>query len=135
MKALGIPNNKDFFEVTRIADAQQLWKAIQVRLLGAPRVTGAWPCVGVLAYSSSAPRAGGGARLRGTWRTRGTRGAQTPATRTAVAPKPRHTRAHAASQERQTGGFNPEMDEELEDAAGNVYSRKVYEDLKRQGLL
>jgi hypothetical protein len=39
------------------------------------------------------------------------------------------------TQERQTGGFNAEMDEELEDAAGNVYSRKVYEDLKRQGLL
>lgn len=38
-------------------------------------------------------------------------------------------------QERQTGGFNPEMDEELEDASGNVYSRRVYEDLRRQGLL
>lgn len=38
-------------------------------------------------------------------------------------------------QERNTGGFNPEMDEELEDASGNVYSRKVFEDLKRQGLL
>lgn len=37
--------------------------------------------------------------------------------------------------ERQTGGFNPEMDEELEDASGNVYSRRVYEDLRRQGLL
>jgi splicing factor 3A subunit 3 len=38
-------------------------------------------------------------------------------------------------QERNTGGFNPELDEELEDESGNVYSRKVYEDLKRQGLL
>lgn len=66
MKALGIPNNKDFFEVTQIADAQSLWKTIQ---------------------------------------------------------------------ERNTGGFNPEMDEELEDASGNVYSRRVYEDLRRQGLL
>jgi hypothetical protein len=27
------------------------------------------------------------------------------------------------------------MDEEVEDADGNVYSRKVYEDLKRQGLV
>lgn len=43
--------------------------------------------------------------------------------------------AAAAVQERNTGGFNPELDEELEDAQGNVYSRKVYEDLKRQGLL
>lgn len=66
MKALGIPNNKDFYEVTKIDDALSLWKNIQ---------------------------------------------------------------------ERNTGGFNPEMDEELEDAQGNVYSRKVYEDLKRQGLL
>lgn len=41
----------------------------------------------------------------------------------------------AVLQERNTGGFNPELDEELEDEAGNVYSRKVYEDLKRQGLL
>jgi YidC/Oxa1 family membrane protein insertase len=31
MKALGIPNNKDFFEVTQIADAQSLWTTIQVR--------------------------------------------------------------------------------------------------------
>eukprot|EP00879_Flechtneria_rotunda_P009192 GHRR01009625.1.p1 GENE.GHRR01009625.1~~GHRR01009625.1.p1 ORF type:complete len:514 (+),score=175.71 GHRR01009625.1:1274-2815(+) len=66
MKALGIPNNKDFYEVTKIEDALALWKNIQ---------------------------------------------------------------------ERNTGGFNPELDEELEDAQGNVYSRKVYEDLERQGLL
>lgn len=31
MKALGIPNNKDFFEVTKIDDALALWKNIQVR--------------------------------------------------------------------------------------------------------
>jgi hypothetical protein len=30
MKALGIPNNKDFFKVTQIRDAQALWKTIQV---------------------------------------------------------------------------------------------------------
>ncbi|KAF8066290.1 hypothetical protein HT031_002613 [Scenedesmus sp. PABB004] len=66
MKALGIPNNKDFFEVTQIEDALSLWRNIQ---------------------------------------------------------------------ERNTGGFNPEQDEELEDDSGNVYSRKVYDDLKRQGLL
>eukprot|EP00878_Enallax_costatus_P015542 GHUV01016279.1.p1 GENE.GHUV01016279.1~~GHUV01016279.1.p1 ORF type:complete len:477 (+),score=184.94 GHUV01016279.1:401-1831(+) len=66
MKALGIPNNKDFYEVTKIEDALSLWRNIQ---------------------------------------------------------------------ERNTGGFNAELDEELEDASGNVYSRKVYEDLKRQGLL
>lgn len=45
-----------------------------------------------------------------------------------------HCAAHFL-QERHTGGFNPEMDEELEDASGNVYSRRVYEDLRRQGLL
>eukprot|EP00882_Tetradesmus_deserticola_P026111 GHRQ01028746.1.p2 GENE.GHRQ01028746.1~~GHRQ01028746.1.p2 ORF type:complete len:101 (-),score=25.53 GHRQ01028746.1:348-650(-) len=30
MKALGIPNNKDFYEVTKIEDALSLWKNIQV---------------------------------------------------------------------------------------------------------
>jgi hypothetical protein len=30
MKALGIPNNKDFYEVTKIDDALSLWKNIQV---------------------------------------------------------------------------------------------------------
>ena len=33
------------------------------------------------------------------------------------------------------GGFRGEQDEEFEDAAGNVYNRKTYEDLKRQGLI
>ena len=35
MRALGIPNNKNFFEVTQISDARELWTSIQVRL---------WPC-------------------------------------------------------------------------------------------
>ena len=30
MRALGIPNNKNFYEVTQIADARQLWLSIQV---------------------------------------------------------------------------------------------------------
>lgn len=50
-------------------------------------------------------------------------------------PPPPPLDALSNMQERQTGGFNPEMDEELEDASGNVYSRRVYEDLRRQGLL
>ncbi|GBF95619.1 splicing factor 3A subunit 3 [Raphidocelis subcapitata] len=33
------------------------------------------------------------------------------------------------------GGFNPETDEELEDAEGNVFNKKTYEDLRRQGLI
>ena len=33
------------------------------------------------------------------------------------------------------GGFRGEADEEFEDAEGNVYSKKTYEDLKRQGLI
>jgi splicing factor 3A subunit 3 len=33
MRALGIPNSKLFFEVTQIAEAQQLWKNVQVRLV------------------------------------------------------------------------------------------------------
>lgn len=66
MRALGIPNNKDFYEVTKIEDALELWRSLQSR---------------------------------------------------------------------HSGGFNPEVDEELEDAAGNVYSKKTYEDMKRQGLI
>lgn len=66
MRALGIPNTKDFYEVTKIEDAMALWKTLQSR---------------------------------------------------------------------QTGGFNPEMDEELEDEQGNVYNKKTYEDLRRQGLI
>ncbi len=30
-------------------------------------------------------------------------------------------------QSRRVGGFNPETDEELEDAQGNVYNRKTWE--------
>ena len=38
-------------------------------------------------------------------------------------------------QEREAGGFKAEEDEEYEDAEGNVFSKKVYLDLKRQGIL
>ena len=31
MRALGIPNNKNFFEVTQMKDALELWASIQVR--------------------------------------------------------------------------------------------------------
>lgn len=30
MRALGIPNNKLFYEVTKIADAEELWRNVQV---------------------------------------------------------------------------------------------------------
>mmetsp|Transcript_40482 Transcript_40482/g.89949 ORF Transcript_40482/g.89949 Transcript_40482/m.89949 type:complete len:508 (-) Transcript_40482:699-2222(-) len=66
MRALGIPNNKNFYEVTKIDDAVALWKSMQ---------------------------------------------------------------------DRGKGGFNPEIDEEFEDASGNVYNKKTYEDLKRQGII
>ncbi|PNW82870.1 hypothetical protein CHLRE_06g297750v5 [Chlamydomonas reinhardtii] len=65
MRSLGIPNNKMFYEVTKIEDALQLWKSIQ---------------------------------------------------------------------DKAKGDFKPD-DEEFEDASGNVYSKKTYEDLRRQGLI
>jgi len=34
-----------------------------------------------------------------------------------------------------SGVFKPEADEEFEDDRGNVFNKKTYEDLKRQGLL
>ena len=33
MRALAIPNTKLFFEVTKISDAQELWKNVQVLLV------------------------------------------------------------------------------------------------------
>lgn len=66
MKALGIPNTKEFFEVTTIEDARSLWQNLQTR---------------------------------------------------------------------ERGGFRPDDDEEFEDERGNVYNRKTYMDLKRQGLI
>ncbi|GFH09379.1 splicing factor 3a, subunit 3, partial [Haematococcus lacustris] len=66
MRALGIPNNKNFFEVTKIADAQKLWEDIQLK---------------------------------------------------------------------QKGGFKAETEEEYEDAAGNVYNKRTYLDLKKQGII
>lgn len=38
-------------------------------------------------------------------------------------------------QDRQKGGFKKEVEEEFEDSQGNVYNRKTYEDLRRQGLI
>ncbi|CAB3405135.1 unnamed protein product [Caenorhabditis bovis] len=37
--------------------------------------------------------------------------------------------------EKERSKWNPDLDEEFEDSAGNVVTRKMYEDLKRQGLL
>jgi hypothetical protein len=34
MRALGIPNTKDFYEVTKIDDAMALWKTQQSRQVG-----------------------------------------------------------------------------------------------------
>lgn len=38
-------------------------------------------------------------------------------------------------QDSNESGWNPEMDEECEDSKGNVVSKRIYDDLKRQGLL
>ena len=32
MRALGIPNNKNFFEITKVEDAKELWANIQVSI-------------------------------------------------------------------------------------------------------
>ena len=45
------------------------------------------------------------------------------------------TQSLVVLQERQKGGFKKEVEEEFEDDQGNVYIRKTYEDLKRQGLI
>ena len=38
-------------------------------------------------------------------------------------------------QSREKGGFRAENEEEYEDADGNVYNKRTYEDMKRQGLI
>ena len=67
MRCLGIPNTKNFNEVTGIRDAEELWEKLRVKQ-GLNR-----------------------------WR--------------------------------------PEVEEEYEDKDGNVYNKKTFTDLKRQGLL
>ena len=42
---------------------------------------------------------------------------------------------HKAMTERGATAFRTDADEEFEDAAGNVYNKKTYLDLQRQGLL
>jgi splicing factor 3A subunit 3 len=42
---------------------------------------------------------------------------------------------HETIKARDRGGFTAAMDEEVEDADGTVYTRKTYEDLKRQGII
>lgn len=50
-------------------------------------------------------------------------------------PHPPPTFPHAfARQAKGVGGFQQD-DEEFEDSSGNVYNKKTYEDLKRQGLI
>lgn len=66
MRALGIPNNKNFYEVTKIDDALDLWRSMA---------------------------------------------------------------------ERQKAGWKPDTDEEFEDKFGNVYNKKTYDDMRRQGLI
>jgi splicing factor 3A subunit 3 len=39
------------------------------------------------------------------------------------------------SKENATREFKPDEDEEFEDHEGNVYNKKTYEDLRRQGLI
>lgn len=39
------------------------------------------------------------------------------------------------NQRRDKGGWRADVDEEYEDQDGNVYSKKTYEDMKRQGLI
>jgi splicing factor 3A subunit 3 len=99
MRALGIPNNKNFFEVTQIKDARELWASIQV----SPDIS-CQTQPGIFASSyESISRAS--------------------------------SDACALYQERELGGFKADVEEEFEDAEGNVFNRRTYEDLKRQGLI
>jgi splicing factor 3A subunit 3 len=114
MRALGIPNTKDFYEVTKIEDAMALWKTLKSRQASGPRPGRRGVCSRICRVCAGAPR---------------------PARMPAPA-RPRRAESAAPARKRlQGGGFNPETDEELEDAEGNVFNKKTYEDLRRQGLI
>jgi len=66
MKALGIPNSKQFFEITSITEAVSLWRNLQ---------------------------------------------------------------------EKKSEGFHADVDEEFEDEEGNIFNRKLYIDLQKQGMI
>jgi splicing factor 3A subunit 3 len=108
MRALGIPNNKMFYEVTKIEDALQLWKSIQVRAQRAQ-------CTAQLVQAQSTEH---GLLLSAPGQL-------------AICAECDSTRV---VQDKVKGDFKPD-DEEFEDAQGNVYSKKTYEDLRRQGLI
>jgi|TARA_B100001540_G_C15200499_1_gene370563 splicing factor 3A subunit 3 len=42
---------------------------------------------------------------------------------------------HKSLRSKEVGRWDKTTDEECEDADGNVYNKKTYEDLKRQGLI
>ena len=42
---------------------------------------------------------------------------------------------HKSLESKGTGKWDKDVDEEYEDADGNVYNKKTYDDLKRQGLI
>ena len=44
-------------------------------------------------------------------------------------------RLHRSLEEKKVGKWDRKQDQECEDADGNVYNKKTYEDLKRQGLI
>lgn len=52
-----------------------------------------------------------------------------------VCRKPWNGIIRGVLQEREVGGFKAEAEEEYEDKDGNVYNKRTYEDLKRQGLI
>lgn len=102
MRALGIPNNKNFYEVrARLGCASDMWPAWGEH----------WPSA---ALTTSTPTGNGVRQV----------------TKIEDAKK-----LWAEIQLKQVGGFKAETEEEFEDSAGNVYNKRTYLDLKKQGLI
>lgn len=107
MRALGLPNTKHFHEITRIEDA-------------IARASSPPPPLSLLVLSLPAYSPFPSSRAPAQYLTYLSRC---------------HTVAEKLKQEGRAELSHAELTEELEDEEGNVYNRKTYEDLKRQGLV
>lgn len=118
MKCLGIPNTKPFHGITLIEDAYTLWAKLKV-------------CHGCLLHRHTP-----WVRRNQSWVGRHSSCRLCCASVVLLRSKLIGPSFCTHVQVEQGGGdFNPELDEEFEDRAGNVMNRKTYTDLARQGLL
>ena len=143
MRALGIPNNKNFYEVTQIAEALALWTNIQVWSKtdfclpqSLHRCCIALYLIATLPLQLCRSESGPQVLVQQVDATKVQHpGKQVLCVFPPVTGPPLAECVCRAAQEREKGGFKAEVEEEFEDTEGNVYNKKTFEDLRRQGLI